>query len=258
MWWLFGSYALGLVQALRTLPRCFVAARTTKHLNFSAMPTDYVFTDATCVLTTARWDIFAVVQSNLHEVWARKFSSSLKTWLRYSPSNSFVTFAFPAGLWQASNSALAAIGERYHAQRKEVMQLLWLGLTKIYNLFHAHDLSLDMVTKASKKDADTVSAGLEATAKLRQLHVELNCAVRDAYGWRDLDLEHGFHEIETLPENDRVQYTISPAARFEVIRRLHAENKARALAEAQQPKPLPVREQRKIAPSRPDLFSNKT
>ena len=30
--------------------------------------------------------------------------------------------------------------------------------------------------------------------------------------WQDLDLEHDFHEVETLPENDRVRYTISPSA----------------------------------------------
>jgi len=40
-------------------------------------------------------------------------------------------------------------------------------------------------------------------------------AVRDAYGWQDLDLEHAFHEVETLPDNDRVRYTISLAARRE-------------------------------------------
>ena len=27
------------------------------------------------------------------------------------------------------------------------MQTLWLGLTKIYNLFHARDLSLEMVSQ---------------------------------------------------------------------------------------------------------------
>ena len=39
----------------------------------------------------------------------------------------------------------------------------------------------------------------------------VDLAVRDAYDWQDFDLEHDFHEVETLPENDRVRYTISPA-----------------------------------------------
>ena len=43
------------------------------------MPTDYIFTHALYVFTTDRWDLFAVVHSTLHEVWARKYSGSLKT-----------------------------------------------------------------------------------------------------------------------------------------------------------------------------------
>ena len=131
-------------------------------------------------------------------------------------------------LWQTADSGLAELGERYHAHRKALMQSLWLGLTKIYNLFHVRDLSPETVTQVSKKDADTAAAGVEALLELRRLHVELDFAVRDAYDWQDLDLEHGFHEVETLPENDRVRYTISPTARREVLNRLLAENHARA------------------------------
>ena len=40
---------------------------------------------------------------------------------------------------------LAELGERYHVHRKELMRALWLGLTKIYNFFHARDLSPVMV-----------------------------------------------------------------------------------------------------------------
>jgi hypothetical protein len=108
------------------------------------------------------------------------------------------------------------------------MQSLWLGLTKIYSLFHARDLSPEMIGKVSKKDADTATAGFEALLELRRLHVALDLAVRDAYGRQDLDLEHGFHEVETLSENDRVRYTISPAARREVLKLLLAENNSRA------------------------------
>ena len=86
--------------------------------------------------------------------------------------------------------------------------------------------------RVSKKDAVTAEAGFQGLVELRRFHVELDLAVRDAYGWKDLDLEHGFHEVETLPENDRVRYTISPAARREVLKRLLVENHARARSEA--------------------------
>ena len=41
-----------------------------------------------------------------------------------------------------------------------------------------------------------------------------------AYGLEDIDLAHDFYEVEYLPENDRVRYTISPDARKEVLKRL--------------------------------------
>ena len=52
------------------------------------------------------------------------------------------------------------------------------GLTKTYNRVHDPDEHADDITR------------------LRELHVELDYAVRDAYGWTDLDLEHGFHETK--------------------------------------------------------------
>ena len=134
---------------------------------------------------------------------------------------------------------LASIGERYHEHRKSLMLSLWLGLTDIYNLFHAHDLSPAMVAKVSKKSADEATRGYEGLLELRRLHVQLDLAVRDAYGWQNLPLDHDFYEVETLAENDRVRYTISPAARKEVLRRLLKLNHERAAEEEAKRKAAP-------------------
>ena len=55
---------------------------------------------------------------------------------------------------------------------------------------------------------------------LRELHKQLDETVLNAYGWQDIDLTHDFYEVDYLPENDRVRYTISPDARKEVLKRL--------------------------------------
>lgn len=232
-WWLWKRPALEIYRRIRNTPRCFVAARTTKHFNFSAMPTDMVFTNAAYVFTTDRWDLYAVTQSTLHEVWARKYSGALETRLRYSPSDCFETFPLPERLWQDPSATLERIGERYHEHRRALMKSLWLGLTDIYNLFHTRDLTIAQVAKVSKKSLDEAEAGYQGILELQRLHRQLDEAVRDAYGWHDLDLRHGFHEVETLPENDRIRYTISPASRKEVLKRLLAENHRRADLEAQ-------------------------
>ena len=223
-WWQYAERAAGLYKAIRHLQRCFISARTTKYLSFSAAPNNYVFTDALYVFTTDRWDLYAVVQLTLHDGWARKHSGALETRLRYSPSNCFDTFAFPGNLWHDASAELAAIGERYHEHRRQLMLKLWLGLTDIYNLFHDRDLSPALVAKDSKKPADIAEQGYQGLLELRRLHVALDLAVRDAYGWHDLELGHDFVEVETLPEDDRVRYTISPAARKEVLTRLLQEN----------------------------------
>jgi hypothetical protein len=260
---------------IHLLERCFVIARTTKYLNLSAQSTDIIFSEATKVFTTDRWDHYSVVQSTIHEVWARKYSGALKQDLRYSPSKCFDTFAFPAGQWQHPNPDLAAIGERYHEHRRDLMLRLWLGLTDIYNLFHAPDLDarLDKLFQKRVKTGDwhraenvppehratagslTHEVALAGIKRLRQLHVELDYTVLEAYGWaapnwRDtlsypvsnsstdhsalltdhspIHLAHDFQQVETLPENDRTRYTITPAARKELLTRLLKLNHHRA------------------------------
>jgi len=174
---------------------------------------------------------------------------SLAQTLQYSPSDCFETFAFPDGLWRTPSAGLAEIGERYHEHRRKLMLSLWLGLTDVYNLFHSREVEGDLAkhfASRAKKDprgelipeehragavSFTPEQALAGILELRRLHVELDVCVRDAYGWHDLPLEHDFHAVETLPENDRVRYTISAAARKELLKRLLAENHRRAATE---------------------------
>ncbi|HLS34123.1 MAG TPA: hypothetical protein VK039_11085, partial [Brevibacterium sp.] len=65
-------------------------------------------------------------------------------------------------------------------------------------------------------------------ARLRELHVELDNAVVAAYGWDDLDLDHGFHTYRQME-----RWTVSPAARVELLDRLLEENHRRAAAQGE-------------------------
>ena len=44
--------------------------------------------------------------------------------------------------------------------------------------------------------------------------------VLKGYGWEHISLAHNFYEMDYLPENDCVRYTISSDARKEVLKRL--------------------------------------
>jgi hypothetical protein len=238
-WWQYGEPRRKLTASLAQLNRCFLSSRVTKYLNFSAAATDIVFSNNIYVFVTDRWDLYAVIQSTLHEVWARKYSMSLKQDLQYSPTDCFSTFAFPINQRQSPNSALAEIGEHYHEHRGAIMHDLCLGLTVLYNLFHRRDLTAEIVAAKSGKDAAVAVDGYARLLRLRELHRELDQAVLAAYGWDSpsdfgpaIDLRHDFVELDYLPENDRLRYTIHPDARREVLARLLKLNHQRAAAQA--------------------------
>ena len=107
-----------------------------------------------------------------------------------------------------------------------------LGLTKTYNLFHNNAINLQSTIDKDKqvaslqkhleKTANTISfdEAIQGIFKLRELHVRMDEAVLDAYGWNDIELKHDFYEVDYLPENDRVRFNIHPDARKEVLKRL--------------------------------------
>jgi hypothetical protein len=225
------------------MDKILVIALTSKTLAFDFNNSSTVFSHATGVLVFRHMLDFSIIQSILHNQWAWRYGSTLKSDLRYTPSDVFETFPFPPNLRQSQKQQLEQIGEVYHDHRKQLMLAMQLGLTKTYNLFHARllrpmqpeEAQLDdkAIQKLIGKDAASFRKNLartlgtitfnEAVAgirKLRDLHVQMDNAVLDAYGWTDLDLRHDFYEVDYLPENDRVRFTIHPEARREILKRL--------------------------------------
>lgn len=184
-----------------------VCSEVTKHLGFVRMPNICIMSANLDVFKSV--GLFTVCQSSLHEIWARQYSSKLETRLKYSPGNAFETFAFPAGFNDRPDSQLDSLGGHFHQARIDVMRTDRIGLTKLYNRFH------------SDSERDPRIEGLRA------LQCEMDAAVARAYGWNDIDLSHGFHEVPYLPEKDRVRFTISDTARLEVLRRLSELNRLR-------------------------------
>ena len=152
--------------------------------------------------------LFFVLQSAPHSVWAWHSSSRLKSDLNYAPSDCLETFPFPR-LDDEAKAPLEALGERYHELRAQIMRDEWIGLTKIYNRFHDPD----------ERDPRLMN--------LRELQAEIDQAVATAYGWSDLRLDHDYHRVAYLPENDRLRFTVSEEARIELLHRLALLNRER-------------------------------
>jgi hypothetical protein len=74
-WWQFGRWTPALYAAIAPLERCLVTARVSMHLILSFQPTDRIFSDALYVFPLRIASAFAVLQSRIHEPWARLLSS---------------------------------------------------------------------------------------------------------------------------------------------------------------------------------------
>lgn len=164
-WWQFIRPRPELYLVLRPLSRCLAISRISKHLMFSWQPSSVVFSEQVIVAPVEHAHWLTVLQSRVHEVWARLLSSSLEDRLRYAPSDCFETFPFPNF---GNASALDTIGEQLHFERSQYMQAHNIGLTTTYNRLK------------DKSVTDT------ATQRLRDLHVAVDQAVLDAYGWNDI------------------------------------------------------------------------
>ncbi|MBD2714372.1 hypothetical protein KBK19_04920 [Microvirga sp. STR05] len=257
-WWNYLRPRGELYNKVRSLDKTIAVALTSKTLAFVFEPSDIVFSHATGVIATDSSADFAIIQSVFHEMWTRQYASSMKGDLRYTPSDCYQTFPFPQGCSQNNLLVIESAGSVYHEYRSQLMLNLNLGLTRAYNLLHTPNLKHEDIAKAAKiplADSNRLEDLQQQILRLRELHKQMDEAVAAAYGWDDLALEHGFHEMDYLPENDRVRYTISPAARREVLRRLlqlnheiHAREVAEQEALATANKKPKVRKPRTSAP----------
>lgn len=191
-WWHYGDKRPALYSSISGKAKVLVCCAISKHLNFVFVPNNAVYSQSLFVFVFDAYREFSVLQSTIHEVWARKYSSTLETRLSYTTTDVLETFPFPR-----SPEGLENIGEAYHKHRRQIMLARQEGLTSTYNRFHN-----------PKENAEDI-------LRLRELHVEMDRAVAAAYGWGDLELGHDFHETA---RGDR--FTVSESARRDVLSRL--------------------------------------
>jgi len=202
-WWRYAGEAKNMYIAIKDMGRVVVRTRVSNTDAVALVDCRQVLSDQIVVFAFDSLSAFALLQSFAHGVWTLANASSMRTDIRYTPTDCFETFARPPTSTVAWK-LLEDIGARYDTHRREVMLANQEGLTKTYNRFHSHGEKSVFVRK------------------LRTLHVEMDEAVKQAYGWDDLSLDHGFHETKQGP-----RYTISEAAGGAVLDRLLELNHAR-------------------------------
>lgn len=245
-WWQYADRTPSLYNKLRDIEFCFGVCIVGKYINFKKLPNNYVYANSLGIVAEDSYEYFSLLQNTFHAEWARKYGSSLRLDLRYTITDIFLTYPFPFNYSSEIRLLLKDIGEKYNDFRDSIMLKIQLGLTKTFNQFHNNKVTIEnsnRIVSISKniesvemefnketanliKHLDnnektiSIEVAIEIIVKLRELHVQMDNAVLEAYGWQDVPLKHDFYEVDYLPENDRVRFTIHPDARKEILKRL--------------------------------------
>ncbi|RAV06958.1 SAM-dependent DNA methyltransferase [Mycolicibacterium sp. GF69] len=224
LWWQYAERRPALRRAIAAMSEVLAIAVTSKSVMPVRVSQAHVFSNTVDVFAISNYGDQAVLSSSLHQLWAITHGSTMRTDVRYTPSDVFETFPR-----LREPNQLTEIGRTLDAERREIMLRRQLGLTRLYNLVN---------------DPEIINASDPDVTRIRAIHVELDEAVMAAYGWSDVLLDHGFHTYRQMQ-----RWTVSPAARVEILDRLLEENHRRASEEAKQTPPTRSKSRRgKSAP----------
>jgi hypothetical protein len=167
-WWRFGERQSSIYEGIERnrLNNVLAIAQVSPQHAVARLPSNAVFAVTIVVFLEDRQSTFAILQSRIHELWVRSFSSSFKDDRRYTPSDCFMTYPLPRN--SEGLLILECAGQAYHDHRAGLMVERNEGMTKTYNRFHDPD----------ERSEDII--------RLRELHAEMDRAVLRAYGWDDL------------------------------------------------------------------------
>ena len=212
-WWQFAAYRLGLRDAIDGHDRVLALPLVSQHLAFTFLPSQMVFSNKLYIFSLTSSSAFGILQSRVHEIWARFFGSSLKDDLSYANTDCFETFPFPHN-WRHVDE-VNAIGEIYFELRSSIMVRNDEGMTKTYNRFH------------------DPNEGSSDILELRELHQAMDRATLGAYGWSDISTNCEFlldFEVSDTESRKRKPYRLRwpDAVRDEVLGRLLELNAKRA------------------------------
>jgi len=217
-WWQHALRSDPLYEAIGSLSRCIIAAQVSSFHTFRFENINKLFNYKVFVFRFDDYSSLAVLQSRVHETWAKETSSPHGgSATAYSATKTFSTFPFPPNWKQLSEVVIA--GHQYEQFRSSIMERDDVGLTSIYSRFH----------DSEEQDSDIL--------KLRNLHAQMDRSVLDAYGWQDIScnceflMEKEIDEEEWGNRKKPYRYRWPDEVRDEVLARLLELNALRARAE---------------------------
>lgn len=201
-WWRFWRDRPALRARQLRLPSVLVIVRHSECLVPVRVEADQVLGDALTVITVDSYSIQAQLNSSLHAIWALTHGSTLGQAPRYT---AHVAQTFP---WLPESDELDKLGKKIDLLQEGARIETNSGQRRLYS----------RVNDLSAQDREL--------ADLRDVQARIDYAVMAAYGWDDVPLDHGFHTYRQM-----TRWTVSPAARVEILKRLLQENHRRSALE---------------------------
>ena len=182
-WWIHYRNVMQLYQTINNFPRVLFHAAIAKYVIFEFVPSNVMFAGPNIVFAYEDYNNFAILQSQVHNIWAWEYGSTRGDGLRYTSSAIFDTFPFPT-----EKLGLKDVGRNFQQFRQQYLKTKNIGLTDTHNKIHNKNC----------KEGDI--------KQMRELSIEMDKAVVNAYGWDDLILEYDFRNTEqgfrfSLPES---------------------------------------------------------
>lgn len=207
MWWLFQWSRPLMRKAVQNLSRFIVTPEVAKHRIFALMSPPTVADKNLIVIARADDLTFGILHSRFHELWSLRLGTSLEDRPRYTPTTTFETFPFPAGMTprdtapkqgQAAAPCMAgdilAANIAAAARHLDQMRNTWLNPPEWVEWVITPEEE-----KAGFPKRPVAKPGFAAEVKKRTLtnlynarpawldlaHKALDAAVAAAYGWED-------------------------------------------------------------------------
>lgn len=197
MWWIFQWPRPVMRRAIASLLRVIVTPEVAKHRVFAWLSPPTIADKNLTVIAREDDTAFGILHSRFHEVWSLR----LCTWLgvgndpRYTPTTTFETFPFPAGLTpnlkpsEYTNPHAAEIG--VIAARLNELRENWLNppewTERVAEVVPGYPDRIVAKLGCEEKLKKRTLTNLynERPTWLANMHRELDAAVAKAYGWTD-------------------------------------------------------------------------
>ncbi|MEL6614204.1 MAG: DNA methyltransferase [Bacteroidota bacterium] len=184
LWWIHAWERPEMRKATAGLSRYLGTVETSKHRYFAYLDADALANNSAVVLAVEDPYHFGVLSSRIHTTWAveKGGRNGAGNDPRYTHTEVFQRFPFPDAT-NEQEEAISDAARRLDAHRTRVLAAHpYLDYTKVYNVLEAERAAQTGDGEPLDKKQQKVHRDAGVTI-LAQIHVDLDQAVADAYGW---------------------------------------------------------------------------